>query len=124
MISILIIDNDAYMRDWLREMLLEAHYDVRVASNGRVALQQLQEQSATLVITEMLLPEMDGVETIVAIRHSFPNTRIIAITGGGLLAPRGYLQLARALGVDSALAKPFSQSEVLDTINEILGRSD
>jgi len=120
MSTILIVDNDAYLRDWLREILLEARYDVAVASNGRVALQQLRARPANLVITEMLLPEMDGVETIVAIRHGFPETRIIAITGGGILAPHGYLQLARALGVDRAMAKPFTQSEILDCIHELL----
>jgi DNA-binding response OmpR family regulator len=118
--TILIVDNDAYMRDWLREILLAAQYDVAVAPNGRVALQKLRAGPTDLVITEMLLPEMDGVETIVAIRHGFPETKIIAITGGGILAPRGYLQLARALGVDRAMAKPFTQSEMLDSIHALL----
>ncbi|HWX20059.1 MAG TPA: response regulator, partial [Candidatus Binatia bacterium] len=113
---ILIIDNDDYVRGWLRDVLIEARHEVGVAPNGRVGLRELNQRPADLVITEMLLPEMDGVETILALRRGHPGTKIIAVSAGGIVAAHSYLRLARALGVDRTLAKPFTQSELLDSI--------
>jgi len=120
MARILIIDNDDYVREWLREALLEARHQVVVAPNGRLALEELGKARADLVITEMLLPEMDGVETILAVRRQHPDTKIIAVSAGGIVSARSYLRLALALGVQRVLAKPFPLSEVLETVEQLL----
>jgi YesN/AraC family two-component response regulator len=85
-----------------------------------VALQLIRERQVELVITDMLMPEMEGVETIMAIRRENPAIKIIAVSGGGVFVRENCLQLARTLGAHRTLTKPFTFGEILEAIQSVL----
>lgn len=121
MSAILLVDDDPSVRQVVSEMLRQAGHDVTPAENGRVALAQLRERTFDLVITDLIMPEQEGIETIAEIRRHEPNMRIIAMSGGGRLGPGDYLETARYLGADATLAKPFGRQELIATVDALLG---
>ncbi len=116
--SILIVDDDASVRMVLRRILEGAGYEVMEAENGRVAMTLFRSHPADLLITDIFMPEQEGIETITAARREYPNLKIIAISGktGSV-----YLKMARLLGAHAALEKPFRMEAVLETVREVLG---
>ena len=96
---------------------------VRTTSVVRSAPSEIS-RTADVVITDIFMPEKEGIETILAIRHEFPEARIIAISGGGEGSRFSYLCYARQLGATRTLAKPFSPSQLLGVIEEMLGAQD
>lgn len=119
MTRILLIEDHSALRRMLYFNLIKAGYLVFEAIHGADGVRQLRANPVDLVITDMLMPEMDGVEAIQQLRQSFPNVKIIAISGGGLASPDYYLKIARKLGADKTLKKPFTFPELLDTIHEL-----
>lgn len=116
---ILLIEDDSTLRWFLYQSLNQAGYVVIEAIHGADGLLQLRNNPVDLVITDMLMPEMDGVETIQQLRRTFPDVKIIAISGGGLASPDHYLKIARKLGADKTLKKPFTFPELLGAIHEL-----
>jgi prepilin-type N-terminal cleavage/methylation domain-containing protein len=116
---ILLVDDDELLRAALAGLLARANYEVFQADNGRVALQKLAQQPVDVVVTDMLMPEMDGVETIVALKRLYPELKIMAISGGGITPAEDHLQIARALRADKVLAKPLLPGEFLQAIDEL-----
>jgi CheY-like chemotaxis protein len=94
---------------------------VAQAPNGRLALQHMEQQPAQVVVTDMLMPDMDGVETILALRRVYPDVKIIAISGGGINSAENYLTIARTLGTHKVFDKPFDPLELLKAIQESIG---
>ncbi len=119
---ILVIDPDPFSCRGIREVLAEAGYLAESAANGKLALDWLRSNGADLVITEMLMPEMDGIELIQALRREHPRAKILAISGGGLMPPGNYLRLARALSAQQVLAKPFTRMELVEAVKQIFSR--
>ena len=123
--SILIVDDDALMRDALRKTLVRAGYDVEDASGGTAALDAYQRQPRDLVITDIVMANGEGLDTIRALRKLDAHVKIIAISGGGVGRPDDYLTLAARFGAARVLAKPFSGPEVLAVVASVLaGSSD
>jgi len=120
---IILVDDDADQRLALRMALELAGYRVREAAHGAEALRLQRERSASFLITDIFMPEADGLETIVAFRREFPRTRIIALSGGGQRAKRDYLEAATLMGVDAAFHKPFEIDKLLDTLH-FLGKNE
>jgi CheY-like chemotaxis protein len=120
MSAILVIDDDASVRQVVSEMLRLAGHEVTIAENGRIAIERLGERSFDLVITDLIMPEQEGIETIAEIRKRDADVPIVAISGGGRLGPGDYLETARYLGADATLAKPFGRQELLATIDKLL----
>ena len=118
---ILIVEDDADLRDTLADVLTQSGYEVAEAPNGRLALQHMEQQPAEVVVTDMLMPEMEGVETIMAIRRAYPAVKVIAISGGGINSGESYLAIARVLGTHKILSKPFVPRELLEAIRELIG---
>lgn len=116
MARILVIDDDAPTRHLLRQMLERAGYDVIDACNGREGLQRYQEIPADLVITDILMPEQEGLETIGELRRLSPEVQILAISGGGCRVTQDFLPLAEKLGAQRVLRKPISRQELLATV--------
>jgi DNA-binding response OmpR family regulator len=116
---IILVDDDADQRLALKMALELAGYRVREAAHGTEALRLQRERSASFLITDIFMPEADGFETIEAFRREFPQTRIIAVSGGGQRAKRDYLETATLMGVDAALHKPFEIHELLDTLRTL-----
>lgn len=122
MSAILVIDDDASVREVVREMLeLEGH-EVTIAENGSEAIALLAGRRFDLVVTDLIMPEKEGIETITEIRRTDSRTPIIAISGGGRLGPGDYLETARYIGADATLAKPFTRQELLTTVESLLSR--
>jgi len=113
---IILVDDDADQRLALKMALELAGYPVREAAHGAEALVLQRERTASVLITDIFMPEADGFETIAAFRREFPQTRIIAVSGGGQRAKRDYLEAATLMGVEAALHKPFEIERLLDTL--------
>lgn len=122
MSAILVIDDDASVREVVSEMLRLEGYEVTIAENGEEAISRLARQRFELVITDLIMPEKEGIETIAEIRRNDDSIPIIAISGGGRLGPGDYLETARYIGADATLAKPFARQELLTTIDRLLSR--
>jgi DNA-binding response OmpR family regulator len=106
MAKILVIDDDDLMNDMVMELLTVAGYEVESAGDGDQALRQLGVNTFDLIITDIVMPEKEGLETIVAIRKKNKAVPIIAISGGGKLGPTQYLQLAHQFGANYTFHKP------------------
>lgn len=117
--SILIVDDEDAVRRCLRAVLEEAGYSVAEAANGRQAIEELQRTTPSLVITDLVMPEFEGIEMIQALRRDHPSIGIIAISGAG---EGRYLPMARLLGADATLPKPASPEQVLAEVERILGK--
>ena len=117
---VLVIDDDEQVRALLNEILDRAGFQVLEATNGSEGLKLYRRQPADLVITDLIMPEKEGVETIMELRRQFPDARIIAISGGERNAGRDYLPIAAKLGARRTVAKHFSRQEILDAVRETL----
>jgi DNA-binding response OmpR family regulator len=116
---VLVVDDDLQMREMLGVILERKGYDVMTVPDGKLAVQLQKKSPFDLVITDIIMPEKEGLETISELRHSYPCLKIIAISGGGRYRPDGYLDLARQLGADRILAKPFGSWEILSAVSEL-----
>jgi DNA-binding response OmpR family regulator len=118
---VLVIADHAEIREILRETLEAAGYEVAVAGNGREGLETQRRQPADLVITDIFMPEKEGLETIQELRHQSPRPKIIAMSGGG---PRlDYLHSAQAFGADRVIDKPFDCEAMVAAVREMLGET-
>jgi YesN/AraC family two-component response regulator len=117
---ILIIDDEEQIREMLAQMLTREGYEVVHAENGKEGMRVCREEDVDLIITDIIMPEKDGIEMILELRHDFPNLKVIAISGGGRLGPDGYLEMAQKLGAHRTFFKPFNRKEILDAVQELL----
>jgi DNA-binding response OmpR family regulator len=118
---ILVIDDNVYVRSLLREMLELANYEVTEAPNGEIGERLFRQNPVDLVITDIFMPEKEGLETIRELRRSFPEVKIIAISGGGSRGDLAFLPTAKKLGAHRTFVKPFEMDEILAAIRELLG---
>lgn len=116
---ILVVDDNEQMRELLRLILETAGHEIAEAADGKVALDLLGAAPAELVITDIIMPEMEGIDLIMAIRTRYPGVRIIAISGGGKIDPNLCLNMAGKLGADRILRKPFGKAAILSVISEL-----
>lgn len=117
---ILIVDDDDDLRALLRRLLLRAGHTVVEAANGQQALERVREQNVTLMITDLFMPQQDGLETILALRRLNVKLPIIAISGGGNSAQFDLLRTASLFGAARVLMKPFRAEEMLTAVREVL----
>lgn len=120
MLRILIIDDEDQFRSMLRQVLERASYEVVEAQDGNEGIQRCREAPMDLIITDILMPGKEGLETIMDLRREFPQVKIIAISGGGRTGDLNFLELAKRLGAQGTLQKPCGQEELLDAVQEIL----
>jgi len=123
MSRVLVIDDEEMVLDLLRTYLEGAGYQVETAARAAEAIHLFRVQPADAVITDILMPDLDGLELIRALRRECPKVRILAISGGGLQGPDVYLPTAHHLGALSTLAKPFTREQLLDAVQDLLTRS-
>lgn len=118
---ILLIDDDEAIRMVLRTSLEVMGHQVEVAGNGREGLEKALAEMFDLVITDLIMPEKEGIETIQELHRRQPALKIIAMSGGGRGNAADYLPLAGLLGATRTMAKPFSHEELARTVKEVLG---
>ena len=121
MALIMIVDDDAHIQLALRQIVESAGNRVIEASNGQDAIELFEEFRPDLVITDVFMPQTDGIETIRAIRQIMPGAKIIAISGGYIGDGWNYLDSVVVLGANLALQKPFTCSQLLSAIDRLLG---
>jgi DNA-binding response OmpR family regulator len=120
MARILIIDDDEQVLDMLYESLTREGYDVLRASNGEQGLRLYRQEPVDLIITDIIMPEKEGIETIIELRKDFPDVKIIAMSGGGRIGTKDYLHLAKIFGVQRTFKKPVAREQLLDAIKALL----
>jgi len=118
--KILIIDDDEQMRILLRQVMEWSGYAVVEAADGRAGMLQQRKEHADLVITDLIMPEQEGLETITGLKKEYPALKIIAISGGGRIGPDAYLPAAQELGADRVFSKPFDVRELATAVRELL----
>ena len=120
--NILIIDDNEDLRDTLVVLLQDEGYSTTVAPDGADGVRAFTEARPDLVITDVVMPDTDGIETIRTIRSLDPNARIIAMSGGSLISNDYYLRMAKSLGAMAILSKPFEVEELVKLIRNCLHR--
>ena len=120
MACILIIDDDIQILKLLREMLKREGHKVVEAPDGKKGIRLFKENGADLILTDIIMPEKDGLETIMELRKDSPNVKIIAISGGGRIEAEPYLNMAKQFGALRTLRKPFQREELLQAVGELL----
>jgi CheY-like chemotaxis protein len=117
---ILVIDDEPAVRQVFARVLRLAGYDVVLAENGDHGLQQFRSEDPDLVITDIVMPEKNGIEVIREIRQASPETRIIAMSGGGRVGDVDFLDMAARLGATEIIHKPFDPATLLDAVARCL----
>ena len=120
MARILIIDDEPNVRSMLRRMLHQAGHQVSEASNGAEGIKLYEQNQPDLIITDILMPEKEGIETIIALHRADPDLPIIAISGGGRSGGTNFLSSAEKLGARHTLSKPFRGDQLLSAVSESL----
>lgn len=118
MSRVLIIDDEEDIRSMVQHMLNRAGYDTASAGDGREGLRILRDKPVDLIITDLIMPGQEGLETIMEVRRLFPATKIIAISGGGHNGVLDFLPIASQLGATRTLAKPFTREQLLGAVRE------
>ena len=119
---ILLIEDDDQVRSLLADLLRSVGYMVFDLSNGREAARICERHQPDLIVTDIIMPEKDGIEVIIDLRRTYPTLRALAISGGGVHNREIYLRLAEKLGATSTLVKPFTPEAFLRAVREILER--
>jgi len=124
MLGVLIVDDDPKIRRILRETLEPLEYSIFEAANGREALPLVAQHELDLLIVDILMPEMDGLETIRFLRRKGYRMPIIAMPAGKGLSAERYSEFARSFGANDVLVKPFGAADVLEVLRRTLGQDD
>lgn len=118
--KILIIDDEPYILLMLKKMLERAGYEVDLASNGREGMDLFEKDSADLVITDIIMPDKEGLELILEMKRRRPGLKIIAMSGGGRISPESYLECASHFGAERVFQKPFRQKEMVSAVRDLV----
>jgi CheY-like chemotaxis protein len=114
--SVLVVDDSSGLREIISIGLRANGYEVAQASDGRRALRMQREKSYEVVVTDLFMPEMDGIETIQTLRQEFPDIAIVAISGVPTKTGADFLEVAEKLGADRVLRKPFTIHELVEAV--------
>jgi DNA-binding response OmpR family regulator len=118
---ILIIDDEAQVRQLLKSLLSRVGYTIDLAGDGKEGMRLFRQKRHGLVITDLIMPEKEGIETITELRRETHVPKIIAVSGGGRASSEGYLLIAKRLGADATLRKPIPLNVLLSTVRELIG---
>ena len=121
MSKILIIEDDTDFREMLSELLHRKGYEVGQASNGEEGIREALEHAYDLIITDIIMPDKEGLETILELKKNIPQCKIFAISGGGRSAAGNYLKTAEYFGAVRTFQKPFDPGELIEAIESLLG---
>jgi DNA-binding response OmpR family regulator len=118
--QILVIEDDFAVRELILQTLSRAGYQVIAAGDGVEGLSLFREKNPALVITDIVMPQKEGLQTIIELRQESPGVKVIAMSGGGRYCNADYLKLARKFGAARTVSKPFMREEMLTAVRELL----
>ena len=118
---ILVVDDESPIRGLLRQAFEMNGYDVLEASNGVEAVKIFRENDIDLVVTDIIMPDKEGLESIMDLKEIDPDVKIIAMSGGGRLEPHSYLQMASKFGAKRVFQKPLSIALLVSAVKELIG---
>jgi len=124
MAKILVLDDELSILLMIKKMLEKAGHEVSLALNGKEGMELFERSRPDLLITDIIMPEKEGLETIFELRRKHPELKIIAISGGGRISPDGYLPGAKLLGADMTFQKPLNQKEFLQAVSQLLNKPE
>ena len=122
MACILIIDDEQAITSVLRRILERAGHQVLVAANGKIGMDLYAAHPVNLIITDILMPEQDGLEVVMQLRGKSSDVKILAMSGGGKYGLMNFLDVAKKLGADGLISKPFTHQQILDEVHRLLER--
>lgn len=122
--SILVVDDEPELRDLMTRVLKRGGHQVTCAANGLEASRAVANQHFDVVVTDVIMPEKDGIQVINELRRKYPQVKIIAMSGGGHVSRDQYLKIAKGLGAHALLEKPFSNDELLATVEALAPKTD
>jgi DNA-binding response OmpR family regulator len=120
MSCILVVDDEPSILRMISKILQREGHTLLTAKNGNEALVVFGVSDIDLVIVDIIMPEKEGIETIMDLRGKSPDLNIIAMSGGGYANPEGYLITAKALGANATLLKPFNREDLLAAVDSLL----
>jgi DNA-binding response OmpR family regulator len=123
MAKILVFDDEPSILLLIKKMLEKAGHEVDIALNGKEGMKLFEKNRPDLLITDILMPEKEGLETIFELRRKYSELKIIAISGGGRIGPEGYLPSAKLFGADMVFQKPLIQEEFLQAVSLLLNET-
>ncbi len=123
MSKILVLDDEPSILLMIKKMLEKAGHEVDIALNGKEGMRIFEKNKPDLVISDIIMPEKEGLETIFELRRMYPDLKIIAISGGGRIGPDGYLPGAKLLGANMVFQKPLDQKEFVNAVGQLLGEN-
>jgi len=118
--SILVVEDDAALRRLFEQMLLRDGHEVTIAADGAKALKLIESASFDVVITDLIMPEMEGLSLLRELRHLKSPLKIIAMSGGGRGSATDYLEMAAMLGAAATLSKPFTHQQLTETVERVM----
>ena len=119
MTKILIADDEPNILMLSEVMFKEMGFDVYTAVNGQDAIEKALEIKPDIIITDIIMPDKDGIEIIIEAKKTYPNIILVAISGGGRIDSESYLNTAKYLGADATLKKPFTHDQLLDLLQNL-----
>jgi YesN/AraC family two-component response regulator len=123
MYDILIVDDEPMIREGLKVSLDMEGHKTATAADGNEAMKMVGLTKPQLIITDIIMPESDGIEVICNVKESNPEIKILAISGGGRISAKDHLKIAKQLGATGILAKPFSTEELICEINKLFAEN-
>jgi CheY-like chemotaxis protein len=125
MARILVVEDDEPLRTMVSKLVRSWGHEVMEAANGEEGITAFIRNPAEVIITDIMMPEKDGLNVIVRLRQDYPGTKIIVMSGGLAHGPGAYLELAEQLGADQTLRKPFSKEELRTALAAVIsGKQD
>jgi CheY-like chemotaxis protein len=121
--TILVVDDDALVQTALKAVLERGGYQVVQAADGNACLAQLQQNKVDLVLLDILMPDKEGIETLIEMKRDYPALHVIAMSGGGRRSKSDFLAIAKKFGADATINKGFGASEILELVGTQLRRA-
>ena len=118
---VLLIDDEPMVRKIVRKMLERAGHEVVDVENGRAGLDRLERAPFDLIVTDIIMPDVEGIEVLMTVRERHPSIAAVAMSGGGRMGNVDFLEVARKLGAAATLEKPFTQDALLKAIDQSCG---
>jgi DNA-binding NtrC family response regulator len=122
--KIIIIDDEPHILLMLKKMLERAGYEIDIATNGMEGLELFKKSPSDLVITDIIMPEKEGLETIREMKSLQSGLKIIAMSGGGKITADNYLQTAKLFGASRIIEKPFTQQQMVQAVKDLTKESE